>query len=194
MQHILSPYDNDLPPYTWWEGAFTEEELNTLQEQAKTATTRALVGGNPDETSLKNIRRSHITWMFKNNETTWVYEKLSHVVSSMNAKHYNFDLTGFGEAIQLTNYDSSEMGMYDWHLDGGGGHYSRKLSLVVQLTDPSMYEGGNLQIMTSNDPVNVRKQRGLIALFPSFMLHRVTPVTQGTRQSLVCWITGPRFR
>jgi PKHD-type hydroxylase len=66
--------------------------------------------------------------------------------------------------------------------------------MAVQLTDPSEYEGGNLQVMTSGQPQNVRKQRGIIAVFPSYVLHQVTPVTQGGRQSLVAWVSGPAFR
>jgi PKHD-type hydroxylase len=83
--------------------------------------------------------------------------------------------------------------MYGWHQDYGGT-ISRKLSMVVQLTDPSEYEGGNLQVFTSEQPKNIRKQRGLIAVFPSFIVHQVTPVTQGTRQSLVAWVSGPSFK
>ena len=113
----------------------------------------------------------------------------------MNSQFYKFELTGFGEALQLTNYDHSEQGMYGWHQDYGSvGGPSRKLSLVLQLTDPSEYEGGNLQIMTSGEPINVHKQRGLVTVFPSYTVHQVTPVTQGSRQSLVAWITGPEFR
>ena len=85
--------------------------------------------------------------------------------------------------------------MYGWHQDYGGKlSPSRKLSLVLQLADPSQYEGGNLQVMTGGEPTNVRKQRGLITVFPAYTLHQVTPVTQGTRQSLVAWISGPPFR
>jgi PKHD-type hydroxylase len=102
-------------------------------------------------------------------------------------------LSGFGEALQLTNYDQSDKGMYGWHVDYGG-KISRKLSLVVQLTDPSRYEGGNLQILTTGEPSTVRKQRGLVCVFPSYTLHQVTPVTSGARQSLVAWISGPTFR
>jgi PKHD-type hydroxylase len=64
---------------------------------------------------------------------------------------------------------------------------------VLQLTDPSEYEGGNLQVCDGTIH-NVRKQRGLVAAFPSYTLHQVTPVTKGSRQSLVAWITGPSFR
>jgi PKHD-type hydroxylase len=129
----------------------------------------------------------------KTQDSAWVFEKLAHVAASLNAQYYQFDLTGFGEALQLTNYNQAENGMYGWHQDYGG-LISRKLSLVVQLADPSEYEGGNLQVMTSGQPQTVRKQRGLIAVFPSYVLHQVTPVTQGSRQSLVAWVSGPAFR
>ena len=66
--------------------------------------------------------------------------------------------------------------------------------MVLQLTDTANYEGGNLQIRVGGDPQTVRKQRGLIAVFPSYVLHQVTPVTQGNRQSLVAWISGPPFK
>ena len=117
----------------------------------------------------------------------------SDIVAKMNAQHFRFDITGFGEKLQLTNYDQSENGMYGWHQDYGTG-ISRKMSMAMQLTDPAEYEGGNLQIMTTGDPVNVRKQRGLVAVFPSYVLHQVTPVTQGSRQSLVAWVSGPPFK
>jgi len=195
MQHVLTPYSLPIEPFAWWEGGFTEQELNWLQEQAKRADQRAQAGGMRDEEHLKQVRRSQVSWLNKTQETAWVFEKLGHIASSLNAQFYRFDLTGFGEAIQLTNYDQSEHGMYGWHVDYGGRlSPSRKLSLVLQLTDPSQYEGGNLQIMTGGEAQTVRKQRGLVAAFPSYTLHQVTPVTSGSRQSLVAWITGPAFK
>jgi PKHD-type hydroxylase len=195
MQHVLTPYAMPVEPFTWWEGGFTEQELNWLQEQAKRADQRAQAGSMKDEEQLKQVRRSQVSWLNKTSDTAWVFEKLGHIASSLNAQFYRFDLTGFGEAIQLTNYDQSEHGMYGWHVDYGGNLTpSRKLSLVLQLTDPSQYEGGNLQIMTGGQAQAVRKQRGLVAVFPSYTLHQVTPVTSGSRQSLVAWITGPAFK
>lgn len=196
MQHVLTPYSNGIPPFVRWEGGFSEQELDVLQHQAKNAQIRANVGGgNADFSVVEKIRRSDVAWVIKNTETEWLFKKLSHIVSSLNTQFYKFDLTGFGEALQLTNYDHSEQGMYGWHQDYGSvGAPSRKLSLVLQLTDPSEYEGGNLQIKTTGEPVNVHKQRGLVTVFPSYILHQVTPVTKGSRQSLVAWITGPEFR
>ena len=189
MQHLLTPYALPIEPWVWWDGAFTEQELNLLQSKAKQAEQIAHVGSGVNQ----NVRRSQVSWLSNNNETQWVFEKLAGVASRINAQHFRFDLTGFGEQLQLTHYDQSENGMYGWHQDYGG-EVSRKLSMTLQLTDPSEYEGGNLQIMTSGQPQNVRKQRGLIALFPSYVLHQVTPVTQGSRQSLVAWVSGPAFK
>lgn len=191
MQYVLTPYATSLPPFAWWEGAFTEDELNWLQQKARVANSQAQVGGagNVD----KNIRRSQVNWMDNTAETQWVFRKLADVASNLNAQFFRFDLTGFGESLQLTNYDKSEHGMYGWHQDYNA-FVSRKLSLVVQLSDPADYEGGNLQIMTTGEPENVRKQRGLIVAFPSYVLHQVTPVTQGNRQTLVAWVSGPTFK
>ena len=195
MQYVITPYSEHIEPFVWWEGAFTEQELNWLQQKAIDADTRAQVGGNAQGDDLAKIRRSKISWMNNSLETQWIFEKLAHVASSLNSQFYRFDLTGFGEALQLTNYDQSEHGMYGWHQDYGGNRtISRKLSLVLQLTDPNQYEGGNLQINVGGEVQTVRKQRGLIAAFPSYTVHQVTPVTHGNRQSLVAWVSGPAFR
>lgn len=196
MQHLLTPYAAPIQPFAWWEKAFTNEQLDWLQQQAKQATQQAMVGNGDSGGVNAEIRRSQISWMHKSPDNSWVYEILSHVASSLNAQYFGFDLTGFGEALQLTHYDGSNSGMYGWHQDYGSGQtgISRKLSLVVQLTDPSEYEGGNLQIMSSANPTTIRKERGFITAFPAYMLHQVTPVTQGTRQSLVTWVSGPAFR
>jgi PKHD-type hydroxylase len=177
----------------WWEGAFSESELDWLQAKAKASENNAEVGGDAGTVVNYSVRRSQISWLRNTPDTEWVFRKLGDVAAKLNAQYYRFDLTGFGEGLQLTQYDQSENGMYGWHQDYGVS-ISRKLSLVLQLTDPAGYEGGNLQVMTTGNPVNVRKQRGLIAAFPSFVLHQVTPVTQGNRQSLVAWVAGSPFR
>ena len=64
----------------------------------------------------------------------------------------------------------------------------------MQLSDPGSYEGGALQLFSSGKPATLEKKRGLIYAFPSWAVHQVKPVTKGTRQSLVTWITGPEFK
>lgn len=186
-----------MEPFAWWDGAFSSEQLDWLQNKAKDVQQVAKVGGNGSGVHNPDVRRSGLNWMSSNDETQWVFSTLSHVVSSLNAQFFRFDLVGFGETIQLTNYDSSEHGMYGWHVDMGSSPHSpcRKLSVVMQLSDPREYEGGDLELKPSGDEVvKIKKQRGLIVAFPSWTLHQVTPVTKGSRQSLVVWITGPAFK
>lgn len=194
MQFLVTPYSQSIEPYAWWRGAFTDDELKYLNKIASAAEDRASAGNHDSESVLK-VRRSKISWLECNAETEWIYNKLGHVVSSLNAQYYGFDLTGFAEPLQLTRYQMSEQGMYGWHQDSGkGGAPNRKLSLSVQLSDPSEYEGGNLEIKTSQEPKTIPREKGLIAVFPSYTLHQVTPVVQGERASLVTWVSGPLFR
>ena len=98
---------------------------------------------------------------------------------------------GFFEGVQVASYSGG--GHYGWHMDVGQGVVStRKLSISVQLSDPADYDGGELEFLASGD-CGPRTQGTLIA-FPSFLVHRVRPVTRGTRWSLVSWVAGPSFR
>ena len=194
MQHLLTPYSRKIEPFAWWEGAFTEQELDWLQQKAREATQEAQVGGEGNGEVNDQIRRSELNWLHKDPECAWVFEKLSHVVSSLNVDYFGFELTGFGEALQLTNYHEARQGTYKWHQDFGSAGVSRKLSLVLQLSDPNDYEGGELQLLTTGQPTSMQKKRGLITVFPAWTLHQVTPVIKGTRQTLVTWASGPNFK
>lgn len=112
----------------------------------------------------------------------------------MNDRYFNFDLASFDQGLQLTRYDGEQEQHYDWHVDRGMGTGQRKLSLTLQLSDPNDYEGGDLELRFGKDPVKINKDRGMIALFPSYTMHRVKPVTKGIRYSLVAWVSGPAFK
>jgi len=73
---------------------------------------------------------------------------------------------------------------------------SRQLSKTMPLNDPLEYEGGEFQIQTGlpEQPLIVEQKRGTAIIFPSFMLHRVTPITLGVRKSIVVWAVGPKFK
>ncbi|MEN8894547.1 MAG: 2OG-Fe(II) oxygenase [Yoonia sp.] len=70
----------------------------------------------------------------------------------------------------------------------------RKLTLVLQLSTPQSYEGGDLQVMPSANVLTANRDQGCVRIFPSFSLHQVTPVTNGIRHSLTVWTHGPSFR
>jgi PKHD-type hydroxylase len=195
MQYLVTPYAEEMEPFVWWDNGFTSDELDWLQTRAANAENQAQVQGNPEASQLEHIRRSRVSWLEHNAESDWFFKKLAHIAASLNSQYYRFDVTGFAEPLQLTNYDCSDKGTYVWHRDGGGKRtVCRKLSLVLQLSEPEQYEGGELQLMTSAIPITVQKKRGLLAAFPSYTLHQVSPVTSGNRQSLVAWASGPAFK
>jgi PKHD-type hydroxylase len=182
-------------PFTTWQNAFSDEELARIVKYGDSLSKEQAIVNKADVT--REIRESKVAWLGQNQETEWIYDKLACVIRNLNGQFYNFDMYGFVEDIQYTVYDGDSNGHYTWHQDWGGTSDSlspRKLSMVLQLSDPEEFEGGDLEIMSSASPVSVTKQRGLIAVFPSFMLHRVTPVTKGIRRTLVIWATGPSFK
>ena len=77
---------------------------------------------------------------------------------------------------------------------GANMQRQRKVSLTVQLTDGDDYEGGDLQLWRGNTRLNAPRGKGTVVIFPSYMMHRVTEVTKGTRESLVLWVGGDHYR
>lgn len=80
-------------------------------------------------------------------------------------------------------------------MDLTSANYVRKISASVILTDPKEYEGGEFELVphgVADSPLKFKPKKGEIIFFSSFMPHRVTPVTEGIRKSLVCWVMGER--
>jgi PKHD-type hydroxylase len=163
---------------------------------------------NKDEKfKLKQIRNSDIVWLDEN----WIYKEIHPYIHSANKQaEWNFDWFK-SENCQFTKYKINQH--YDWHVDSYPAPYSegsnngmiRKLSVTCQLTDGSEYEGGELEFDYRNYSPNKRDElknvvkakqilkKGSIIVFPSFIWHRVKPVTKGTRYSLVMWNLGYPF-
>ena len=121
----------------------------------------------------------------------WVDALLIEAAQEANT-HFSFGLTGLIERPQLLQYQSPSHG-YDWHLDiGNGDNSTRKISISIALNPDGDYEGGEL-CMFARGETSIKLTQGLIAAFPSFMPHRVKPVTTGERWALVCWIHGHPF-
>jgi len=140
-------------------------------------------------------RKSKIFFIPKTHEFFNLYNSIFKEVVKFNKDYFKFQLTEILGHIQYTEYDESYQGHYDWHLDIGSDDSSlRKISVVIQLSDPSEYEGGELQVQNGQIPYRTcNKEKGSMIMFPSFLLHRVTPVTKGCRRTLVLWVSGPPF-
>lgn len=191
MQFTFAP--SPLANYSQWaffEKAFTSEECEKIKALFDNPEI-ASIGNEQANTRNSDIRKSEICWIPYSSDTRWIYERISEFVFGCNNERYGFQLSGFGEALQLGRYTEGDH--YTWHQDIGPGKMTtRKLSIVLQLSKPDEYEGGALEFQGFDEKVS--NNQGDLIIFPSFNPHRVTKVTKGERYSLVAWLSGPTFR
>ena len=181
-------YDKLDTTFMWWKSPniFTKDECNQIINLFKNEIMEnAKVGGGQ---LRETTRKSKVCWIPKVREYEWIYLKIFDVVGFANENFFNLEIKEIVEEIQFTKYE--EQDHYDWHVDLNSEN-KRKLSASLQLSDSSDYEGGDLQFNTDE---SADKDQGTIIIFPSYMRHRVAPVTRGTRYSLITWISGPPLR
>ena len=139
---------------------------------------------------LDKIRKSDIVWI----NDQWVFDIIwPYMLSANEQAGWNYNIVA-AAACQVTRYTKD--GFYSWHKDGIGSHNelhndnARKLSMTLVLNDD--YEGGGFEVRIGN--LKKKKLReGSIIFFPSFVEHRIAPITEGIRYSLVAWFVGPPF-
>lgn len=186
------PLKHNFVEFVHYQGLISPQEIKKIRsfwEEEKTI--KAMISG--AEKYNEELRKSSVMFIENIEENNWIYHKLASLAILCNNERYWFDLLGFHQNLQLTRYTEGDF--FDWHLDFGAGEISaRKLSMTVQLSDPEEYEGGDLQFMINQKIVDAPREKGTIVIFPSFILHRVTPITKGIRQSIVGWVSGPPYR
>lgn len=186
-------------PFVCKDNFLTEEENKNLLEYCSS---QVLENGQAGNYTENNIRKSLINFLQRNDDTEWLYQKMDTLLNEVNSYYYNFNTINYS-GIQYAEYASSYSGKYDWHTDMYFGkdrqNKSRKLSVSVLLNQPGVdFEGGEFQITSSFDEDRMgiedpKLVKNTAIVFPSFMIHRVKPVTEGTRKSLVIWAEGPSF-
>lgn len=205
--------------YYYFTAALSKDFINRCKELARaTREEKGLIGGEEvmkkagkipttkDIAHFKKVRNSHITWL----DQDWIYQTIQPYVKEANEKagwNFQWDWT---EPGQYTVYRKDQH--YDWHQDNwpfpyekDRGHLAgkvRKLSVTCNLTDPNEYSGGELEFYNVQNPKKKKNfvkckeilPKGSIIVFPSFIWHRVNPVTKGLRTSLVMWNLGDPFK
>ena len=168
-------------------GDFTNKKLN--KEEVK---------------NLQLKRKSDLVWL----NDAWIYKEVIPYVKKANINAgWNFEWDE-SEHFQFTKYKLNQF--YDWHCDSfhkiNEKGKIRKLSVTCQLSDQTEYKGGELEFDFRNYDPHMRDElhhvqqaqnvltKGSIIIFPSFVWHRVKPVTKGTRYSLVLWNLGKPYK
>jgi PKHD-type hydroxylase len=191
------PLHNDSSAkYAWADAAFSKEECEAIIDTYKPLCIKSgLVGTDNPKSPVQNgsIRDSKIEWLFPSNDTEWIFRRIVDVIRYTNDKYYRFHLSSLSEGIQFSLYQAPS-GHYGFHQDTMYNGILRKLSISIQLSDPALYEGGDLEVQCGPHPDTCPREQGSATVFPSYTLHRVTPVTSGERCSLVCWVTGDAFK
>ena len=178
--------------YAYIENFLTKEECEKIIKIGKELNLD-LGTVSPENKKNSEIRKSNISWIYPNEDTVWLFRKLVDGITNLNNQFFKFDITGLNEGLQFTNYKAPS-GHYQAHTDKGLNTPIRKLSVTIQLSDPLKYEGGDLKLIDDTEPVIAQKKQGMLYVFPSYVLHEVTPVTKGERNSLVAWVAGPNFK
>ena len=160
---------------------FLEEEVEQIIELGD-----ALVlseGKIKDDKVNHSIRNSKIAWLHPGKDTWWLFDRAIMVFKS------GLPFSAL-QSMQYTVYHGTDKSHYTWHRDIGTGDKIMRARVnvgIVQLSSPSDYVGGVLQLKHQNQVIDVMKTKGMVTTFPISMEHRVTPVTSGVRKTLIMW-------
>lgn len=207
-RHNFYQEQNDPQQYYWFKNGLSHEEVDKIIKLAselpiERATTISQDGVKTSSNDPTGVRSSMVKWIPQSSDWDWLYKKMMEWAKEANDNLWRFDLIAAPEAIQYTEYYAHEHGHYDWHQDIGPGEFpsKRKVSITVQLSEGDEYAGGDLEISSggggSGDFIGhtiCPRGKGVVVCFPSYMMHRVSEVKEGTRKSLVLWVGGAHYR
>ena len=192
---LLTPKNHFYSDYiAYYDNIFTEDELRFLSYHPSFIEAHTASIGDSDENL--NYRRTNVGWLDFTDKNMHIWDKLLNLVTQANSEFFKANLTGFYEPMQLSEYSACFEGHYDWHVDYGydPNLTPRKLSMVLMISDPQEYEGGDLQVKISDKNETLEMKKGRVWFFPSYILHRVTPVTKGVRKTGVLWVGGEPWK
>jgi PKHD-type hydroxylase len=183
--------------WCYYKSYFSPDYCNSIIEKTKDLTFQKANIGEDGLSSNNNHRKSDVTWLYPQDFPD-LYNEMWNLERKTNNDWFDFDIDNL-EYIQLARYNSNVQGEYKRHQDVfwvNENSRHRKLSAVIQLSDPDTYSGGDLKFFDCAEYPNAEEIRhqGTIIFFPSFIFHQANPVTSGIRHSLAVWFEGPKFR
>ena len=179
--------------FSWFDNLFSNEEVDRIVKLWDVSLVQDAEVSSGAESIVRNDLRQAEVMFIKSSDHQWIYDRIWNAAVSANNRYYHFDLSGFQCELQLMNYGQDHF--FNWHMDFGDGiGLTRKLSVSVQMSSEQDYQGGDFQFMINEEQLSAPKAKGTAIVFPSFVQHRVTPITSGFRKSLVALIEGPPFK
>lgn len=191
--------DNAIYPYWVFQNVISEEICKQIIDLGNNKWKQATIG---DKNALDvgkidtKTRETDVAW----SNDDWLYEVCWHYLHTANRNsNWNFEISSC-EPMQITKYKKN--GHYEFHQDGNGfsrydntenkflHNKTRKLSMTIVLNED--YEGGEFEFF--QDINLIKEKMGTVIVFPSYMVHKVRPITKGTRYSLVAWFCGEPFK
>jgi len=188
----LNPRETYLQPFLkLQEWGLTQQMIDTIKNSMKVSPA-GFYGSDNKDSNL--IRSTDVDWIdfYMHRE---FYSALNNVIHRANNELFKYAITHL-EPCQYGVYAADKSGHYDTHTDGdfkGQFGYVRKISFSILISDPKDFEGGELLLLPHFEGIKTNLQKNEICFFPSWLPHKVTPVTKGSRTSIVGWIQGPDF-
>jgi len=161
------------------------------------------VGFNISSQERHEKRRCQVGWLnhpMHDRRLCIMYDLMAEIAQSANADTWQYDIDGYYDMLQYVHYTARENDgpddHFSWHMDKGDDwrRPQRKLAVVAILSSLNEYEGGGLSIFDGQEISLVALEMGTVLVFPSFVQHKVAPITKGLRRTLVGWLCGPRFK
>jgi len=182
-----------------WAQALDKELCDRIVTECEYYNPEDATIGSTNKTQDHQVRRSTVRWVdAKDKNSIFIHDLLMDYATLANRHAFGVEINQLHE-IQYTIYNGEQEDFYDWHFDtfwANPRQTDRKISITIQLSNPDEYEGGEFLFEKQHNqpPQSQLKQRGTVLAFVSPIRHCVTPVTKGTRKSLVAWIEGPKWR
>jgi PKHD-type hydroxylase len=186
--------------YLWMtlDNVLTNEQCDELIQIAHTQGFKHAALGNDEEIGLKqsgyideDIRKAQIA-LIPYKQLSWLQESVTEALRYCN-QQFRFDLDGFMD-LQVIKYEVDSFFLAHLDILTINSDMQRKVTFVIQLSNPDDYVGGDLCVWTKKEEDRMSRKKGSLHAFPSYLLHEVTPTLSGTRYSLIGWCFGPEFK
>tara|TARA_R110000824_G_scaffold339065_1_gene525561 strand:- start:690 stop:1250 length:561 start_codon:yes stop_codon:yes gene_type:complete len=185
----------DNPDWLMWSAELSPETCDQILELCRQLPVKKATTFRTGEDEEDHHRKTDVRWVPNEGDYIDLHKIVTHYALQANM-HFGLALSHL-PALQFTEYTGVGH-HYDFHHDIDWGRqdgFHRKLSIIIQLTDPEDYEGGEFSFKHIENPDrDTVRQRGTILCFLPYHEHAVAPIASGNRTSLVAWFEGPRWR